>query len=41
MKCRVYVYTDNMSVKNTGGAKYTCDMMVDKVAKSVANINRQ
>ena len=38
LKCRVYVY---MKVKNTGSAKYTCDMMVDKLAESVTSINGQ
>jgi len=41
IKCRVYVYMNNVSVKNTRSAKYICDMMVTKIEKSVTNINEQ
>ena len=37
MECRVYVY--NVSVKNTKSAKYTCDMIEDKIEKSITSIN--
>ena len=39
IECRVYVYMDNVSVKNTRSAKYTCDLMINKIAKSVISIN--
>ena len=35
MEYRVYVYMNNVSMKNTRSAKYICDMMVDKIVKSV------
>ena len=41
MECREYVYINNVSVKNTRSAKYICDMMIDKIEKSVASINKQ
>jgi len=41
MECRVHVYINYVSVKNTRSAKYTCDIMVDKIAESVTSINVQ
>jgi len=37
----LYVYMNSMFVKNIRSAKYTCDMVVDKIAGSVISINRQ
>jgi len=33
------MYMNNVVVKNTRSAKYTCDMMVNKIAKSIISIN--
>jgi len=41
MEYRVYVYMNCVLVKNIRSAKYTCDMMVEKIAKSVTSIKRQ
>jgi len=41
MECRLYVYMNNVSVEHTGSAKYTCDMVVNKIAGSIICINGQ
>ena len=41
MKSRAYVYMNYVSVKNTESVKYTCDMMVVKIAENVTSINGQ
>ena len=34
-----YVYMNCVFVKNIESAKYTCDIMVEKITESVTNIN--
>ena len=41
MECRVYVYVNCVHMKNIESAKYTCDIMVDKIAESVTSTNEQ
>jgi len=38
MRYSVVVYMNSVSVKNTGNEKYTCDMVVNKIAGSVTSI---
>ena len=39
MKSRVFVYINCVSVENTGNAKFTCGIIVNKIAGSVTSIN--
>ena len=41
MRYIVFVYMNSVSVENTGNAKYTCGMIVNKIAGSVTSINEQ
>ena len=41
MRCSVFMYMNSVFVENTENAKYTCDMMVNKMAESVTSIYEQ
>jgi len=41
IRCSAFMYMNSMSVKNKENAKYTYDMMVNKIAASVASIYEQ
>jgi len=41
MRCSVFVYINSVLVEKIGNAKYTYDMIINKIAESVTSIYEQ